>query len=130
MSTPTVFLYPDFEMEDEVEEYLVDEMERLEDFAYDNPDEDDTNLHVVRLLWARKNGLRFPLFGIRASRRLTNKEFRCYAHGVCSISFGPHVVCGMPVQDKSAGFKLRHVECNEHATDSLEIYGEIQWDKE
>lgn len=122
--------YADYELEDATEEFLTNEMDRLEDYFFDNSDEDDTDLHVVRLLWARKNGLRFPLYGVRASRRLTNKEFRCYAHGVCSVDFGPHAVCGMPVQSQEAGFRLRHIECAEHAEESRELYGELRWDKE
>ena len=121
--------YADYELEDATEEFLTNEMDRLEDYFFDNSDEDDTDLHVVRLLWARKNGLRFPTYGIDASRRLTNKEFRCYAHGVCSVSFGPHSVCGMPVQAVAPGFRLRHIECEEHATENLDLYGEIEWNK-
>jgi hypothetical protein len=64
-----VWGYADHELEDATEEFLTNEMDRLEDYLFDDPEEDDTNLHVVRLLWALKNKLRFPLYGVRASRR-------------------------------------------------------------
>lgn len=113
-------------MNDESSEYLRELLKKAEDDWFRSDHEEDHYVHGIRKLWCLTNEHRFPE-DESESNRMSNYEFLAYALGMCSVSYGPSAICGVPtVNPRDPGFTLEHLECFDHVIQTREEYGDLE----